>query len=198
MLLSIALFIWFASLVVLASFHHHSIGSESLAVWGRGDGAIFVHYRHPPSAAPRQRKLHPRSPELARASLMDDPQNWRSRWGIQRYSNRSPRGSIDAIYVSYPWLLAVSALPMVVGGVLHMRRPQRQIAGNCPNCGYDVRATPQRCPECGQAQRGATMIDHLLAFDLRWWRGWLKRTCRARRSDPLNSTTNPPEKTAER
>jgi len=31
-------------------------------------------------------------------------------------------------------------------------RCERAAAGLCPNCGYDLRATPGECPECGEAQ----------------------------------------------
>jgi hypothetical protein len=48
------------------------------------------------------------------------------------------------------WLLSgiAAALPLAVLGSLSRCR-RRRAKGSCVCCGYDLRATPDRCPECG-------------------------------------------------
>jgi hypothetical protein len=53
------------------------------------------------------------------------------------------------------WFLAVlfAVLP-----ALYLRsaiRSRKHRPGHCPRCGYDLRATPQRCPECGAVPAAA-------------------------------------------
>ena len=54
------------------------------------------------------------------------------------------------------WLDSAAWLLVVVFGIVpglwvgrFIRGWIRQSRGYCAACGYDIRATPQRCPECG-------------------------------------------------
>jgi hypothetical protein len=77
--------------------------------------------------------------------------------GEVRRGPRSPSatwGVTEAVAVAVPhWsaALATAALPAwrLRHGLARRRRLHRLHAGLCPACGYDLRVSPGRCPECG-------------------------------------------------
>src|SRR5688572_17306702 len=49
------------------------------------------------------------------------------------------------------WLLGlVSAVPLALPLRRIVTKRRRVRSGLCPDCGYDLRASPARCPECGR------------------------------------------------
>jgi hypothetical protein len=75
---------------------------------------------------------------------LDAPTMW-NRIGFMWFSG-STHSSIHAPY----WALALftAGLPGFWMATRRRRR-LRKMAGRCMACGYDLRATPERCPECG-------------------------------------------------
>lgn len=86
-------------------------------------------------------------------------------WQGFRYPGTAPKGALGfawesgltrgyyyypfrAVTVPYWGVTAVfTMLPMFMLG-WRMRRARRAARGRCVACGYDLRATPSRCPEC--------------------------------------------------
>jgi hypothetical protein len=58
-----------------------------------------------------------------------------------------PNHSIDEIFLYLGTTIAMSSIAAITWYIL--RRRQRLNQGYCSRCGYDLRATPDRCPECG-------------------------------------------------
>ena len=57
--------------------------------------------------------------------------------------------SLWSVFPTMSWIGLPIAVLIVAYDRRRIRRESRQEAGECLNCGYDLRATPDRCPECG-------------------------------------------------
>ena len=90
----------------------------------------------------------------ARLQAADAPTKGKDRFGFRWFTGDAQNSPFVAL--PYWALLLLSAAAPVARGVVWYRGRRRRRVGLCPSCGYDLRATPDRCPECGTKAAGVT------------------------------------------
>jgi hypothetical protein len=55
------------------------------------------------------------------------------------------------VAIPYWFIVLLTAIPPALWFRAARARRRRRAAQQCITCGYDLRATPDRCPECGTA-----------------------------------------------
>jgi hypothetical protein len=93
------------------------------------------------------------SGEFAASHRTDSPLPfWQVKWTECPYCS-SYAGHCFAINLFYlPLVFAILPASRLIQRLLNRAKlHQAQVYNLCPTCGYDLRATPTRCPECGAA-----------------------------------------------
>jgi hypothetical protein len=102
------------------------------------------------------RGIPTRYPMVNVAPRDENPSSWLGidwhGWEVAARSDRKfGRSQLQSPGVTFPyWLATVALVTFTLPWLLRTRRLRhRRKLGLCLTCGYDLRGTPERCPECG-------------------------------------------------
>jgi hypothetical protein len=74
-------------------------------------------------------------------------------------SNSPSIGSVHRFLIPCWFGVIVTAAPVAIWIGRFTKARKRHMEGLCKSCGYDLRATPERCPECGAVPVGKEIVS---------------------------------------
>ena len=136
---------------------HRTSGSFTTVGWE--NGLLMVEQFHFPQAIESASTVYGMSGRAQSGRVYQvvdayDPPRWGARRGVWATEGRTDVvhtvGTGDAAWFPlWPLAALLSIMPLMLV-VRRLRARKRSTGGLCPACGYDLRATPERCPECGR------------------------------------------------
>lgn len=141
----------------LTSDHHIAITFNSGHVGPFNGQLVWGYYVNADQSGGRPRFIHDYQPYGPMDLLVFSTPDSTPGFGPIRWSHTSRTKAVDGddfthlgLGISH-WLLALLlASPPLLWLRRRMAIRRQHRSGLCRNCGYDLRATPDRCPECGR------------------------------------------------
>jgi hypothetical protein len=152
---------WYTESLSYECYSRQGFDHSLSVTWRRGAVTLRYNTGSPPRAPVLERHVErtvePLNPKSLQNHLIAIRQLGAREWAGFLYWSDARPGNVGrtstALWVPYWFVLLSLALVAAGFGLVSRgaRRRYRAGRGLCRQCGYDLRATPDRCPECGAA-----------------------------------------------